>query len=325
MSSRLSDYDYALPPELIAQRPLPRREDSRMMVLHRETQRIEHRRFTELAEFLREGDLLVLNNARVVAARRFSDDGAIEFLFLEKVVPCRWRTLVKPGRKMRVGSVCRIGGTDARVIEILPDGSRLIELASDISPHEGGVMPLPPYMRRPVEEADRERYQTVFAEVPGAVAAPTAGLHFTTEMLQTLPHTFVTLHVGPGTFLPVKSENVAEHEMHSEQFSISEEAAEKINAASRIVPVGTTSVRTLESAAVNGLISPQTGETKIFIYPPFEFQMIDILVTNFHLPRSTLLMLVSAFAGHDFILRAYEEAIRDGYRFYSYGDCMLIL
>ncbi len=325
MSSRLSDYDYSLPPELIAQSPLPCREDARMMVLHRDAQRIEHRRFAELAEFLREGDLLVLNNTRVVAARRFSDDGAIEFLFLEKLAPRRWRSLVKPGRKMRVGSVCRIDGTEMRVVEVLPDGCRLIEFASDISPHEGGIMPLPPYMRRPVEEADRERYQTVFADVPGAVAAPTAGLHFTTEMLKMFPHTFVTLHVGPGTFLPVKSANVAEHEMHSEQFSISEEAAEKINAASRIVAVGTTSVRTLESAAVNGLIDPQTGETKIFIYPPFKFQMTDVLLTNFHLPRSTLLMLVSAFAGRDFILRAYAEAIAERYRFYSYGDCMLIL
>ncbi|MDQ6911300.1 MAG: tRNA preQ1(34) S-adenosylmethionine ribosyltransferase-isomerase QueA [Verrucomicrobiota bacterium] len=324
MSSRLSDYDYELPRELIAQRPLPRREDSRMMVLHRETQTIEHRRFVELGDFLREGDLLVLNNTRVVAARRFSDDGAIEFLFLEKLAPARWRTLVKPGRKMRVGATCRIGGIEGLVAQVFEDGSRALEFASDISPHDAGVMPLPPYMRRAVEEEDRERYQTVFADVPGAVAAPTAGLHFTSEMLQKLPHTFVTLHVGPGTFLPVKSENVAEHQMHSERFSISEEAAQKINAAQRVIAVGTTSLRTLESAA-DDRVEARTGETKMFIYPPYEFQAVDALLTNFHLPRSTLLMLVSAFAGREFVLRAYAEAIRERYRFYSYGDCMLIL
>jgi S-adenosylmethionine:tRNA ribosyltransferase-isomerase len=326
VSSRLSDYNYELPPELIAQRPLPRREDSRMMVLHRETQGIEHRRFVELREFLREGDLLVLNNTRVIAARRFSDDGAIEFLFLEKIAPARWRSLVKPGRKMRFGASCKIGGVGTRVLEVRPDGSRIIELESDISPHEGGVMPLPPYMRRPAEEEDRERYQTVFADSPGAVAAPTAGLHFTEQMLKTLPHACVTLHVGLGTFLPVKSENIAEHEMHSEQFSISDEAAKKINAASRIVAVGTTSVRVLESARrVDGQLVRQDGRTELFIYPPTQIRHADVLLTNFHLPRSTLLMLASAFAGRDFILQAYAEAIRERYRFYSYGDCMLIL
>jgi S-adenosylmethionine:tRNA ribosyltransferase-isomerase len=326
VSSRLSDYDYSLPPELIAQRPLPRREDSRMMVLHRETRRIEHRRFVELGEFLREGDLLVLNNTRVIAARRFSDDRAIEFLFLEKIAPRRWHTLVKPGRKMRVGASCKIGGVHTRVLEVRPDGSRVIELESDISPHEDGVTPLPPYMRRPAEEEDRERYQTVFADTPGAVAAPTAGLHFTEQMLKTLPHTFVTLHVGPGTFQPVKSENIAEHEMHSEQFSISDEAAKKINAASRVVAIGTTSVRVLESARrVNGQLVRQDGRTGLFIYPPTQIHHLDVLLTNFHLPHSTLLMLVSAFAGRDFILQAYAAAIRERYRFYSYGDCMLIL
>ncbi|MGZ5504238.1 MAG: tRNA preQ1(34) S-adenosylmethionine ribosyltransferase-isomerase QueA [Chthoniobacterales bacterium] len=326
MSSHLSDYDYELPSELIAQYPLPRREDSRMMVLHRDTQRIEHRRFVELAEFLRDGDLLVLNNARVVAARRFSDDGAIEFLFLEKLASRRWRSLVKPGRKMRIGATCEIGGVEARVIEVSADGSRMIEFGSDISPEEGGVMPLPPYMRRPSEEADRERYQTVFADVPGAVAAPTAGLHFTTEMLSRLPHTFVTLHVGPGTFLPVKTEDITAHQMHAERFSISEEAAMKINQARRIIAVGTTSVRVLESAQrVNGQLVRQNGSTELFIYPPTRTRHADALLTNFHLPRSTLLMLVSAFAGRDFILRAYAEAIRERYRFYSYGDCMLIL
>ena len=326
MSQFLRDYDYELPPELIAQRPLPRREDSRMMVLHRETERIEHRRFVELRDFVREGDLLVLNNTRVVAARRFSDDGAIEFLFLEKLGPRQWRTMVKPGRKMRVGASREIGGTAARVTEILPDGNRVLEFAKEFSPHDHGEMPLPPYMRRAAEDADRERYQTVFAESPGAVAAPTAGLHFTAELLATLPHTFVTLHVGPGTFLPVKTENVAEHQMHSEQFSISDEAAQKINAAARVIAVGTTSIRVLESARrVDGQVVRQEGRTELFIYSPTRIQHADVLLTNFHLPRSTLLMLVSAFAGREFILRAYAEAIRERYRFYSYGDCMLIL
>jgi S-adenosylmethionine:tRNA ribosyltransferase-isomerase len=227
---------------------------------------------------------------------------------------------------MRVGASCRIDNVETRVVEVLADGSRVIEFASDFSPHEGGVMPLPPYMHRPAEDEDRERYQTVFADVPGAVAAPTAGLHFTREMLERLAHTFITLHVGPGTFQPVKSENIIEHQMHSETFSISEEAAQKINEASRIVAIGTTTVRVLESAQrVDGRLVRQTGSTKLFIYPPTKIQYPDVLLTNFHLPRSTLLMLVSAFAGRDFILRAYAEAIRERYRFYSYGDCMLIL
>ncbi|MDQ6623674.1 MAG: S-adenosylmethionine:tRNA ribosyltransferase-isomerase, partial [Verrucomicrobiota bacterium] len=212
MSEKLSDYDYSLPEELIAQRPLPRREDSRMMVLHRRTERIEHRQFKELPTFLRDGDLLVLNNARVIAARRFSDDGAIEFLFLEKIGTGQWRSLIRPGRKMRLGASCLVNGSPVRVAEVLPDGSRVVAVASDLSVEEGGLVPLPPYMRRAADEEDRERYQTVFADVPGAVAAPTAGLHFTPEMLAKLPHAFVTLHVGAGTFQPVKVEEIAQHQ-----------------------------------------------------------------------------------------------------------------
>ncbi len=326
MSQLLSDYDYHLPEHLIAQRPLPRREDSRMMVLHRATQTIEHRQFRELASFLQPGDLLVLNNARVIAARRFSDDGAVEFLFLEKLAPGEWRCLVKPGRKMRVGATCLVNATEARVREILPDGSRLVHFASDVALDQGGLIPLPPYMHRAADAEDRERYQTVFADVPGAVAAPTAGLHFTEEMLAKLPHTFITLHVGQGTFQPVKVERIEEHAMHSERFSIGQAAAAKINAAERIVAIGTTSVRVLEAAKrVHGKIIPQDGSTDIFIYPPMQVQRADSLLTNFHLPKSTLLMLVSAFAGRDFILEAYAQAIAAGYRFYSYGDCMLIL
>src|SRR3954451_310591 len=326
MSSLLSDYDYRLPEALIAQRPLARREDSRMMVLHRRTQQIEHRQFKELPEFLRDGDLLVLNNARVIAARRFSDDGAIELLFLEKIGRGEWRCLVRPGRKMRLGAKCLVNGSEARVAEVLPDGSRVIKVDTDIALEDSGVIPLPPYMRRAADDEDRERYQTVFAEVPGAVAAPTAGLHFSEEMLAKLAHTFITLHVGAGTFQPVKVARIEEHQMHAERYAITAEAADALNSALRIVAVGTTSVRVLESARRVGRdIFAQEGSTEIFIHPPMRIETIDALLTNFHLPRSTLLMLVSAFAGREFILRAYEEAIRERYRFYSYGDCMLIL
>ncbi len=269
MSARLTDYDYDLPRELIAQRPLERREDSRMMVLNRDTQAIEHRQFHELKMFLQPGDLLVLNDTRVLPARRFSNDGTIEFLFLDQIEPRRWKCLVKPGRKMRVGALAKIDETTLRVEEITPDGERVVVLDEDVDLYIGGSTPLPPYIGRASNEEDKARYQTVFARTPGALAAPTAGLHFTPEILAEIPHTFVTLHVGSGTFLPVRSENVSEHRMHAEHFSISASAT--------------------------------------------------------HLPRSTLLMLVSAFAGREFLLRAYQEAIRERYRFYSYGDCMLIL
>jgi len=326
MSSRLSDYDYTLPEELIAQRPLVHRDESRMMVLHRAEERIEHRRFAEIGEFLTARDLLVLNNTRVLSARRFSDDGKIEFLFLEQLGPARWKCLVKPGRKMRVGSEAKISGATARVEEICPGGERVISLDRADNLLAGGSIPLPPYIGRPADSSDLERYQTVFADVPGAIAAPTAGLHFTPELLAKLPHTFVTLHVGAGTFQPVKTEEIADHRMHVEQFSISGSAASAINAAERIVAVGTTTVRVLESAARrDGVLIEQVSETNIFIHPPAKIRNVDRLLTNFHLPRSTLLMLVSAFAGREFLLAAYAEAIRERYRFYSYGDCMLVL
>jgi S-adenosylmethionine:tRNA ribosyltransferase-isomerase len=326
MSSKLSDYDYSLPEALIAKRPLPRRDESRMMVLHRESQTIEHRRFRDLKTFLRPGDLLVLNNTRVLAARRFSDDHAVEFLFLEKVGSARWKCLIKPGRKMRLGATTKIDNVTLRVEEILPDGERLVTLTEDVDLYARGSMPLPPYIGRESESMDDQRYQTVFAQTPGALAAPTAGLHFTPEILSEIPHAFVTLHVGTGTFRPVHSENIAEHRMHAESFSISEDAVAKIDNAKRIVAVGTTTVRVLEAARrENGKLVAQSGSTDLFIYPPHRFGHIDLLFTNFHLPRSTLLMLVSAFAGREFLLRAYDEAIHEGYRFYSYGDCMLIL
>jgi S-adenosylmethionine:tRNA ribosyltransferase-isomerase len=327
MSLALSDYDYPLPEELIATRPLPNRQDSRMMILHRREQRIEHRTFAELPQFLLPGDLLVLNNTRVVNARRFSDDGKIEFLFLEKLGTARWKCLVRPGRKMRVGAQAALDGVAVRVEEICPDGERVVSLERDLDPWEGGMVPLPPYLRRQGDVEDLERYQTVYAETLGAVAAPTAGLHFTPEILSALPHTFITLHVGAGTFQPVKVENISEHRMHREMFSISAAAAAAINAAKRTVAVGTTTVRVLESAARDnaGRLIVQDGATEIFIHPPAEIRHADVLLTNFHLPRSTLLMLVSAMAGREFVLRAYAEAIRERYRFYSYGDCMLVL
>jgi len=330
MSARLSDYDYVLPRELIAQRPLERRQDSRMMVLHRAEQNIEHRQFGDLKTFLQAGDLLVLNDTRVLAARRFSDNGAVEFLFLERVGPTRWKCMVTPGRKMRIGATATIGNVSLRVEEITAEGERIVALEKDVDVYAGGSMPLPPYVNRFSDNTDAARYQTVFAREPGAVAAPTAGLHFTSDMLSEIPHAFVTLHVGPGTFLPVRSENIAEHRMHAERFSISPEAADKINDAQRIVAVGTTAMRVLETAMrkikpESRQIESQSGETDLFIYPPFTFRIVDALLTNFHLPRSTLLMLVSAFAGREFILRAYEEAVRERYRFFSYGDCMLIL
>lgn len=355
MSLLTRDYDYSLPEELIAQRPLERREASRMMVLHRSEGRIEHRSFADFPGFVRsssEGDLVVLNNTRVIPARAFSDDGRIELLFLESAnwsdassspsgstndastgdaAGCSeghvWKCMVKPGRKMRIGATVSVGGVEGWVREILPAGERIIKFSAPVDLDRFGQMPIPPYLGRSGEALDAGRYQTVFAQSPGAVAAPTAGLHFTPEILARVPHAFLTLHVGAGTFLPVKTERITEHAMHRERFVITEPAARAINAARRIFAVGTTTVRVLESCAGRGEegVRACEGSTDIFIYPPFEFRMVDALLTNFHLPKSTLLMLVSAFAGREFILRAYEEAIRERYRFYSYGDCMLIL
>jgi S-adenosylmethionine:tRNA ribosyltransferase-isomerase len=227
---------------------------------------------------------------------------------------------------MRIGATVKIDNVTLCVDKITPEGERIVVLNKDIDLYSGGSMPLPPYIRRNSNIEDAARYQTVFAHAPGALAAPTAGLHFTSEILNEIPHTFVTLHVGTGTFLPVRSENVTEHRIHAERFSISPSAAGRINNAGRIVAVGTTVVRALESAErTDGNLIGQQGSTDIFIYPPYQFRAVDVLLTNFHLPRSTLLMLVSAFAGREFLLRAYQEAIRERYRFYSYGDCMLIL
>src|SRR5712671_1887408 len=251
MGARLSDYDYVLPRELIAQRPLKRREDSRLMVLHRGEDRIEHRQFGELKTFLQPGDLVVLNDTRVLAARRFSDDEAVEFLFLERLGPTRWKCMVTPGRKMRIGATATIDDVCLRVEKITADGERIVAFDQDVDVYAGGSMPLPRYVNRHSDETDAARYQTVFAREPGAVAAPTAGLQFTSGILSETPHTFVTLHVGPGTFLPVRCEEISEHRMHAERFSISREAADKINNAQRIIAVGTTAMRVLETAMRN--------------------------------------------------------------------------
>lgn len=325
MSLALSDYDYPLPEELIAKYPLPRREDSRMMVVDRKSGAIEHRPFAELPSLLQPGDLAVLNNTRVIPARVFSDDGRVELLFLEETGPQEWKCMVKPGKRMRAGQETRIGGVEGKVLSIEEDGTRIVRFSGRVDLEKHGRMPLPPYIDRESEISDTERYQTVFAQTPGAVAAPTAGLHFTPEILARIPHVFITLHVGAGTFRPVQSESIDAHRMHAERFFVGEEAAAAIRSARRTVAVGTTSVRVLESCArMPGGLRETSGTTDIFIYPPFEFQAVDLMLTNFHLPKSTLLMLVSAFAGRELILAAYREAVAAGYRFFSYGDCMLI-
>jgi len=320
---RLSDYDYALPAELIASRPLAPRDASRMLVLHRATGTIEHRRFTDLPGYFSPGDLAVLNNSRVIRARVFSHDGRIEFLFLEETAPLRWICLCKPGRKLPVGARCHVGGADLTVIDVLPGGERVVQLSAPIDFQQHGQLPIPPYMGRASDEADDERYQTVFAGPEGSVAAPTAGLHFTPGILAAIPHAFLTLHVGIGTFQPVKVERLADHRMHAERYTIDPPAADAINAARRLIAIGTTAARVLESQPP-GPVAPHAGRTAIFIHPPYAFLRVGALLTNFHLPRSSLLMLVSAFAGRETILAAYAEAIRERYRFYSYGDCMLI-
>ncbi len=323
-----ADFDYHLPPELIASEPLAERSASRMLVLHRDSGKIEHRMFRDIGEFVsREaGDMLVLNDTRVVPARYFTDHGH-EVLRLEPLTPTRWRCMVKPGKKFRVGDTVPIGEATGRVIEILEEnGNRIIEFDRIVDESKHGHLALPHYMGREDQPADRERYQTVFARSEGSIAAPTAGLHFTPEVLNPQPHTFVTLHVGVGTFQPVKVENIADHKMHSEVYEVSESTAAAIQSAKRVIPVGTTALRTLETVARDhGRVIATHGSTDIFIHPGFEFKVAGGLLTNFHLPKSTLIMLVSAFAGKELTMQAYDEAIRERYRFFSYGDCMLIV
>lgn len=323
-SEKLSDYDYELPRELIAERPAQRRDASRMMLIDRASGRIEHLKAAALPDLMEKGDLAVLNNSRVFRARTFSEDRKNEIFFIEPRGHNRWLVMVRPGRRMRVGNSCVIGGVEVSVQEILPTGERIVELSGPLDFDKFGELPLPPYIQREADAEDDERYQCVFAAEKGSVAAPTAGLHFTKEMLTKIPHSKVTLHVGPGTFRPVKTERLEDHEMHEERYVLNKEAATSINAARRILAVGTTSVRVLESQPPGPLVA-NTGSTKIFIRPPHTFQRVDRLLTNFHLPASTLLMLVSAFAGRELILECYKKAIEERYRFFSYGDCMLIL
>lgn len=331
MSLRTADFDYHLPEERIASRPLADRAASRMMVIHRDTGLIEHRMFRDFPEYLKPDDLIVLNDTKVIPARLFSHDGKSEILCLDRSSPTLWRCLVKPGKKMRVGATIQVADAIGSVVEVFDNGDRLIEWDREIDIYEHGHLALPHYMNREDEAEDRDRYQTVYAKNEGAIAAPTAGLHFTPEMLERLPHVFLTLHVGVGTFRPVKAERPEEHEMHSENYRVSAETAQAINAAGRTIAIGTTVTRVLEHLAKSAgpgeriAAGEQSGSTDIFLYPPYQFRAVDALLTNFHLPQSTLLMLVSALASRELILEAYRQAVEQEYRFYSYGDCMLIL
>ena len=339
---KTSDFNYELPKELIAQTPLEKRDTSRLMTLDRKTGAWEHHHFYELPDFLEPGDCLILNNSRVLPARllgqRIPGGGACEVLLLIDRGEKTWECLVRPGRHMREGTKLSFGNGEltAEVTEVLPDGNRLVRFD-----YEGiflevlerlGKMPLPPYIKEELQ--DQERYQTVYSKVPGSAAAPTAGLHFTPELMETIRQKgvnigYVTLHVGLGTFRPVKEEEITEHEMHSEFCVLPPETATLINetkaSGHRCVCVGTTSCRTLESwAAEDGHMESKAGWTSIYIYPGYRFKVMDGLVTNFHLPESTLIMLVSAFAGREHVLAAYEEAVREKYRFFSFGDAMFL-
>lgn len=340
---KTSDFYYDLPQELIAQTPAEPRDSSRLMVVSRQTGEISHRHFTDILDYLNPGDVLVLNNSRVLPARLFgqrTDTGAqVELLLLEQKSGRCWETLVKPGKRAREGAEILFGGglLKGKILTVQPDGNRIIEFSceGDIDKilDEIGQTPLPPYITQKLE--DKERYQTVYAKPLGSAAAPTAGLHFTQRLLSAAREKGVelaelTLHVGLGTFRPVKAEEITDHKMHTERYFLPKEAAEKINAAKaagkRVIAVGTTSCRTLESvAAQEGGIRECGGSTDIFIYPGYQFRCIDGLITNFHLPESTLIMLVCAFCGYDNTMRAYRTAVAERYRFFSFGDAMLIV
>ena len=338
----VSDFNYELPKELIAQDPLEKRSESRLMVLDKTTGKVTHKHFYDIIEYIDEGDCLIINNTKVIPARLYGvkeDTGAaIEILLLKRVDGNTWECLSRPGKKARVGAriVFGEGLLTGEIVDVVEEGNRLIRFEYDGIFEEIldklGEMPLPPYITHKLQ--DKSRYQTVYAKYDGSAAAPTAGLHFTPELLQRLRDkgvkiAEVTLHVGLGTFRPVKVENVLEHHMHSEYYEITKEACDIINDTKanggKVISVGTTSTRTVESAAdENGLLTPKKGDTDIFIYPGFNFKVIDCLITNFHLPESTLIMLVSALAGRENVLAAYEEAVKERYRFFSFGDAMLI-
>ena len=351
---KTSDFYYDLPKELIAQDPLTDRTGSRLMVVHRDTGKTEHRHFYDIIDYLNPGDCLVINDTKVIPARLIGErlhktDGPIkepegpgarvEVLLLKRLSDCQWETLVKPGKRCRVGD--RVSFGDGKLLceikEVLPDGNRIVEFSFDGIFEEIldslGQMPLPPYITHELQ--DRNRYQTVYAKYDGSAAAPTAGLHFTQELLARIAEkgiqiAHVTLHVGLGTFRPVKEENILDHQMHTEWYRVLPEDAEKMNAAKAagkcVIAVGTTSCRTLETVAdENGHMEAAEGETGIFIYPGYRFKEVDALITNFHLPESTLIMLVSAFAGRETVLKAYEEAVSRRYRFFSFGDAMILI
>ena len=339
---KVSEFNYELPEELIAQTPLEKRDESRLMVLNREKQTIEHKTFKDIIEYLKPGDVLVRNNTKVIPARIYGkkETGAnVEFLLLKNIEGDIWESIVRPGNKLHVGTKVIFGDglLKAEILDVMPGGTRKVKFY-----YEGifneildqiGLMPLPPYIHEELKEKDR--YQTVYAKYEGSAAAPTAGLHFTPELLEKIKEkgieiANVTLHVGIGTFRPVKEDTVEAHEMHSEHFYIKQEDCDKINKAKkngkRVIAVGTTSCRVLETIAnpENGTVEPIEGDTQIFIYPGYTFKCIDGLITNFHLPQSTLLMLVSALAGKEYIMKAYHEAVQEKYKFFSFGDAMFI-
>jgi S-adenosylmethionine:tRNA ribosyltransferase-isomerase len=333
--ARASDYEYELPPELIATHPAARREESRLLVYHRADDRVEHRHFYDLPEYIGPDDLLVLNDSKVRPAALATRDGRLEVLLLEETSPQHWVALVKPGARAKPGMrLFFAAGADkqieAEVLKTLPGGERVLRFFAPLDLDAMGEMPLPPYIRKrrgvlgesEHTPEDFERYQTVYARHAGSVAAPTAGLHFTPELLARFRHAFVTLHVGLGTFRPVKTEFLADHEMHEEVYSIPDGFEAAYEAARRVIAVGTTSARVLEAAPH---LHRGKGRTRIFIHPPYEFKRVDALLTNFHLSHSTLLMLVSALVGREKLLEIYREAAGLKYRFFSYGDAMLIL
>ncbi|MFU0823672.1 tRNA preQ1(34) S-adenosylmethionine ribosyltransferase-isomerase QueA [Clostridium sp.] len=339
---KVKEFDFYLPEELIAQHPLEKRDESRLMVVDKNSGNIEHKIFKNIIDYLNEGDCLVLNNTRVLPARLIGEKegtgGKMEFLLLKRMDANTWETLVKPGKRAKVGARFVFGGGElkAEVKQIGEDGSRIVQFE-----YEGifeevldrlGEMPLPPYITETLE--DKERYQTVYSKEVGSAAAPTAGLHFTEELLTKIKDkgiklAFVTLHVGLGTFRPVKVDTIEEHHMHSEYYTMSKETAEIINETKekggRVIAVGTTSCRTLETIAnEEGRVREQSGWTSIFMYPGYKFKIVDALITNFHLPESTLIMLVSAFSSREIIMKAYEEAVKERYRFFSFGDAMFL-
>lgn len=341
---KTADFDYKLPQELIAQSPLEPRDHSRLMIMDRKNGRIAHRKFYDVSEYLDRGDVLVFNDSRVIPARMFGatvDRGSrVELLLLSQISPNVWKTLVKPGRRMRKGTKFLVNGTDGkqligRIREQYLDGSRKVEFESELNFEYFGSVPLPPYIHETSVAADR--YQTVYAENEGSIAAPTAGLHFTKQLLKRISDKgvlleFVTLHVGWDSFRPLKTNDLSEHKMHSEYWELSRDVCDRINLAKaegrRVISVGTTAVRLLENAArINSspTLSPGSGWADIFIKPGYQFRVVDSLITNFHLPKSTLLMLTSALAGKDNVLEAYKEAVQNRYRFYSFGDAMFIV